>query len=100
MAKSNHSGAPNHPVARIEGRDNKGRHNKGRDNKGRFTNGGAPGRGGRPGLINVVTRSLREEIMAGFSKNGGVEGFVADLLETSPPSAAALLCKLLPPEPV
>src|SRR4051812_12645717 len=71
-----------------------------RDGRGRFTSGTAPGPGRPPGLINVVTRSLRQEIMDGFAKKGGVEGFVSDLMETSPPSAAALLCKLLQPEPI
>jgi len=53
---------------------------------------------GRPkGAIGIITKSLREQILQGFDKRG-ISGFVEDLLTESPPSAAALLTRLLPPE--
>lgn len=72
-----------------------------RDGRGRFLVGhkATPTAGRPPGALNTITRSLREQVLAGFDRRG-IEAFVEDLLDTSPPSAAALLTRLLPPEPV
>ena len=53
---------------------------------------------GRPvGAVNKITRSLREQVLDGFEKKGGVTTFVQNLAERFPPAAAGLLSKILPP---
>src|SRR4051812_14219694 len=71
-----------------------------RDSRGRYLIGhGAPGPGRPPGVVNALSRTLREQVLDGFAQDGGVEAFVANLLHESPAAAAALLAKMLPPEP-
>ena len=65
---------------------------------GRFLKGHAPSSPGRPvGVVNKITRSLRENILDGFGKEDGVTSFVRDLKRDCPGAAAALLARLLPP---
>jgi hypothetical protein len=65
---------------------------------GRFLKGHATSSPGRPvGVVNKITRSLREKILDGFGKEDGVTSFVRDLKRDSPGAAAALLARLLPP---
>ena len=69
-----------------------------RDAQGRYLK-GKPGGPGRPlGALNVVTRSLREQVLDGFSKRG-VSAFVEALADESPSAAAGLLARMLPSDP-
>jgi hypothetical protein len=69
---------------------------------GRFLKGHTPIPGAhRPkGVVNVITKSLRERILDGFGKDDGVTQFVRELKRDCPGAAAVLLARLLPPSDV
>src|ERR1700722_2924023 len=66
-------------------------------NKGSFTK-ERPGPGRPRGVPNKFTGELREAILAGVNGSNplGVAGFVCDLSQDTPTSAAALLGRLIP----
>ena len=67
-----------------------------RNPKGQFVKGHKKSSPGRPvGVLNKITRSLREQVLDGFEND--VPGFVKELKRDFPPAAAALLSKLMPP---
>ena len=74
---------------------------EGRDELGRFVK--LPGPGRPPGALNVVTKTLREKVLAGFDDpdnvtgSDGVTDFVRELRKTYPAAAAGLLARMLPP---
>jgi hypothetical protein len=66
-----------------------------RDVNGRFLPGHARSSPGRPpGVVNKITKSLREQVLAGFTD---VPKFVKELASDYPPAAAGLLARMLPP---
>ena len=50
-------------------------------------------------MVNVITKSLRDQVLQGFDRRG-IPDFVETLLDTSPAAAAALLSRLLPSDPI
>jgi hypothetical protein len=70
-----------------------------RDKAGKFVKGHAPIPGAhRPkGSLNMVTKTLRQQIEDAFTAKGGIQAFVEHLIIEFPAVAAALLSKLLPP---
>jgi len=66
-------------------------------NKGSFTK-ERPGPGRPRGVPNKFTGELKEAILAGVNGSNplGVAGFVCDLSQDTPTSAAALLGRLIP----
>jgi hypothetical protein len=69
---------------------------RGRDQRGRFAKGHQKLEGaGRPkGSANVVTRTLRQQVIDGLAD---IATFVSELKQNNPVAAAALLARLLPP---
>jgi hypothetical protein len=66
-----------------------------RDPKGKFLKGHKKSSPGRPkGAINVITRSLREQVLDGL---GDIPKLVTNLAAEYPPAAAGLLARLMPP---
>jgi hypothetical protein len=70
-----------------------------RDKAGKFLKGHTPIPGAhRPkGSLNMVTKTLRQQIEDAFTAKGGIQAFVEHLIIEFPAVAAALLSKLLPP---